>query len=640
MIDVILAKALAMDVFKDPNSLNISEAEMPTGELAQADASPLAAEEAVEIEPPDAAAEETVEADAAVAEKPRSSARRRKPARGKPEDTLRKVQNEFEQLAKKLNQPALARADGRYPVYLILSSREGLTGKYGPQTAEIIENELRRLAELVSRRAGWGARVFFPDDTAYTEPFGLTPVNPTDPWKIKHALSDLDAAMAKKGEMIGALFIIGDEQVVPFHRLPNPTDDSDGEIPSDSPYATLGANYFIPEWPVGRLPGESGPDAGLLLEQLRQIQRYHDKRAKGKFSINVDWLLWVKSLLKRLMPERSLPNFGLTAAVWRRSSLAVFRPIGAPHTVIASPPAASGSIKPERITSAGLAYYNLHGLEDSAAWYGQRDPYDPGGDPDYPVALMPEDLKRNGHSPRFVFSEACYGGHIQGKSETNSLALKFLSIGTAGIVASTCISYGSISMPLIAADLLGFLFWHHMKSGRTAGEALLQAKIDLVKEMDQRQGYLDGEDQKTLISFVLYGDPLAAYEGFRVRMKGMYRAKEQQGVKAISDHVEEGAEAPVISPVVMKQVKQIVAQYLPGAEMSDVRFCRMPVNGVAAAAHGVEKATAQRKNGSGAHERLVVTASKQVVEAQHIHRHYVRFTLDEKGKTLKLSISR
>jgi len=50
--------------------------------------------------------------------------------------------------------------------------------------------------------------------------------------------------------------------------LPNPTDDSDINVPSDNPYATIDENYFIQQWPVGRLPDERGNDAGYLLEQL------------------------------------------------------------------------------------------------------------------------------------------------------------------------------------------------------------------------------------------------------------------------------------------------------------------------------------------------------------------------------------
>ena len=117
--------------------------------------------------------------------------------------------------------------------------------------------------------------VYSPDDPELHACPAAVPARPSrDPWKLKHALADLDAALGKRGEMIGALLIVGSDAVVPFHRLPNPTDDMDGEVLSDSPYATLDANYFVPEWPVGRLPGESGPDAWLLLEQLRQMHRY------------------------------------------------------------------------------------------------------------------------------------------------------------------------------------------------------------------------------------------------------------------------------------------------------------------------------------------------------------------------------
>jgi hypothetical protein len=77
------------------------------------------------------------------------------------------------------------------------------------------------------------------------------------------------------------------------------------------------------------------------------------------------------------------------------------------------------------------------------------------------------------------------------------------------VIGSTGIAYGSVNTPLIGADLLGFLFWKNMREGMLAGEALMAAKIDMAREMIRRQGFLDGEDQKTLISFVLYGDPFA-----------------------------------------------------------------------------------------------------------------------------------
>jgi hypothetical protein len=232
-----------------------------------------------------------------------------------------------------------------------------------------------------------------------------------------------------------------------------------------------------------------------------------------------------------------------------------------------------------------------------------------------------------------IYSEACYGGHVNDKLEDESLALKFLAVGARAVVASTAVSYGSLSTPLTAADLLGQLFWRHLRSGFTAGEALMQAKVDLVREMDRRQGYLDGEDQKTLISFVLYGDPFATYEGFKLQSKTAYRVKEHPHVRTISDHSAESTESPEMSGDVIRRVKQIVADYLPGANLADVHLLRQ------ALPSGGQPAPANGKHGIS-RSRTVVTVSKQVRVAQHVHKHFVRVTLDEAGRPVKMSISR
>lgn len=320
--------------------------------------------------------------------------------------------------------------------------------------------------------------------------------------------------------------------------------------------------------------------------------------------------------------------------------MAVYRPIGQPHTLLTSPPEDSSSVEPQQLTSAALGYYNLHGVEDSEVWYGQSDPTESNNGPDYPVALSPKDLRRNGKSPKVVFSEACYGGHIFDKTENQSLALKFLGVGTLAVVASTCIAYGSISTPLIAADLLGSLFWKHLKAGRTAGDALLQARVDLAREMNRRQGYLDAEDQKALISFVLYGDPLAAYTGFLTQNKGTSRLKEHAPVKTVEEH--DVSEMQAISGEVLKQAKILASEYLPGADLSSPDGLELTLRRQKKSGQSEEiiEKNNGRKNGKQVNGRLVVTVSKQIQVAHHIHRHYVRVTLDEGGKPVKLSVSR
>ena len=59
--------------------------------------------------------------------------------------------------------------------------------------------------------------------------------------------------------MIGAVLIVGGHSILPFHMLPNPTDDDDDTVYSDNPYTTSDENYLAPEWPVGRLPTDRMP---------------------------------------------------------------------------------------------------------------------------------------------------------------------------------------------------------------------------------------------------------------------------------------------------------------------------------------------------------------------------------------------
>ncbi len=198
---------------------------------------------------------------------------------------------------------------------------------------------------------------------------------------------------------------------------------------------------------------------------------------------------FVALFVKRKPEKPQIKNgFGYSAAVWRRASIAVFRPIGDGQALEITPPEPQVGFDYSRIMNAGLGYFNLHGLADAPEWYGQRDITDPYVGPDYPVALRPSDLEKNGKSPRVVFSEACYGGHVFGKKESDSVALRFLSAGTSAVVASTCIAYGSVSLPLIGADLLANLFWQYLQEGMVSGEALLRAKIEFVQQMEKRQG--------------------------------------------------------------------------------------------------------------------------------------------------------
>lgn len=579
--------------------------------------------------------------------------------------SLRSVQEAFEWVANRVRKLHLAKADGRFPVYVIFTTRYGLERQYS-SSAIAIEKEMRNLANSVKTSGRWDAMVLFADDSKCMNAIGLKPAKPDDPWALKLVLADLDKVLSKRGEMIGAVLIVGGPEVVPFHRLPNPVDDADEDVASDNPYATKDENYLIPEWPVGRLPGGCQEDPQPLLSALREMSLYHIRDNQVQSWYRHYWeqvRVWL-----HLKFSRMRPSWGYTAAIWRRASLSVFRPIGQPNDMLVSPPVQVNGTPGKTISSgslpiARLGYFNLHGLPDASEWYGQRDPTEQPGQPDYPIALRPQDIPNNGRAPKIVFTEACYGANIQGKTCEDALALKFLTSGTKAFVGSTCISYGSICPPLVSADLLGNIFWRYLQEGLVAGEALRRAKIQVAREMMQRQGYLDGEDQKTLISFVLYGDPLAQAEYLRSSGK-IYRSRiRDPRIKTVCDRAipdSSNASLDFLSPEIIAQIKQWVAQYLPGMVDAEVIFSQERLY-----CHGENHKcpTSQLGGvdfGESINKRKVVTLSKQVTIKSHLakgerdfsekikassptshtHYHFVRITLDEKGKIVKTAMSR
>jgi hypothetical protein len=198
-----------------------------------------------------------------------------------------------------------------------------------------------------------------------------------------------------------------------------------------------------------------------------------------------------------------------------------------------------------------------------------------------------------------------------------------------------------VAAPLAAADLLGFAFWNYIDEGLPAGEALRRAKIHLAREMHRRQGYLDGEDQKTLVSFVLYGDPLALPVGVQSSSKGIFRSlKRPAQVKTVCDRHEDLPQSQALPDEVQTYVKHIVAQYLPSMNDADLSVT-MEIAGCGGNGHTCPTAQMGAKaRPTRPPERRVVTLSKSVTMEKSIHRHFARLTLDAQGKLVKLVVSR
>jgi hypothetical protein len=581
-------------------------------------------------------------------------------------EQAKNVQTELERLADELNRPHLAREDGRFPIYVVFTTQKGLESQYGSSTLHIIDRELKRLTGVIHGRKinqeYWGSLLFYADDETYTHHFGLQPAPYNDPWQLKLLLSDLDTALEKRGERIGAVLIVGGPEIVPYHNLPNPVEDADSDVPSDNPYATKDSNYFISEWPVGRISGGSRNDPSVLISILNDlINRY--RPGGNRFAWYQRFVEYIQELFKKGLSKKQ-SSYGYTAAVWRRASFAVFRSIGNPNDLLISPPTHAcespetiiNDVIPEKeittsngcllLPQAHLGYFNLHGVPDGSEWYGQSDPTLPENGPDFPVAMRPEDIQKSGCTPRLVFTEACYGANIAGKTVDDAISLKFLSSGTHAVIGSTCISYGSLASPLSSADLLGSVFWSLLQEGFTAGESLRRAKIHLTREMHNRQGFLDAEDQKTLISFVLFGDPLAQPFHSKTNPKTMPHLSDSTiPVPTVCEHSCENEQDIPVSLETISHLKSVVAQYLPGMDDADVSYsqerqsCANFCNHYPEGKGCIQPKANGNSNSPYSSQRRVVTLSKSFERANKQHRQYARLTLDDRGKIVKMVVS-
>jgi hypothetical protein len=527
------------------------------------------------------------------------------------------------------------------PVYVILSTRLGLEAKYGAETTAVILEKMEALSNAVQQKPNWESLVFLPDDFSYTDDWGITNISAVDPWKIKLALIDLDKALKAQSKQIGAVVIVGGHEVVPFHRLPNPTDDSDEDVLSDNPYATSSGNYLSPEWPVGRFPGEKGSDAGLILEQLRHAIDFHESSLHQSSFLSQAFSLLTgrtsPAIILRDMFKKP-KDFGYSASVWRRSSLAAFRPIGKGSELRVSPEYDQDTIDIDNLMKAKCGYFNLHGMATTPEWYGQKDYSENVEGPDFPVAVSVDKIPSISNNIDLIVTEACYGGYIIDKTIDDSMALKLISIGSQGLVASTCISYGSVYTPLIGADLLTFVMWKYTKEGSSFGEAFMQAKLGLINVMNQRQGYLDGEDQKTLLSFVLYGDPLGCLEPHVYLEKSIARDGHDIDIKAVSDQDGALTKAPRISKEVSANLNEMLNSYLPSIDSASmkVREHKIRINKVI----HMDGAKVGGQTKSEYAVRTQVMYSQKTKIARHTHEQFARVTLDEDGKVIKLAISR
>lgn len=298
-----------------------------------------------------------------------------------------------------------------------------------------------------------------------------------------------DEAIAEVHRLLGTgpyryLLILGNDDVVPFARLPNPLGDSEGEalagwelpaewLPSDDPYTDLdGDEWGVPDLPVARIP--SSEDAELLLAQLGTT----------------------------VPPDGG--GYVLTNQVWRGLTAAIVETMDdeIPVQTWYAPP-----MDPEEFVAGDgqesrYVHIDLHGIgvttdewsSDVVAWEPQTEDLD--GEWWVGVGDQIAVVDLAGASSRGIVNVgACFGAWTldttlepRHKTADTSLALGYLKAGTRAFIGSTHIAYGfpnTPSGPYVGGDGFSILFWRELLAGASPIDAFHLAKIRIAEVIDE-----------------------------------------------------------------------------------------------------------------------------------------------------------
>ena len=363
------------------------------------------------------------------------------------------------------------------PDKIIVTNGTAMKQKYGALGFRAVLAAVRTLTGSDKRKSITTQLVDLGDPTTMRR-YRAAPVSdPTDERQNKDAVDAIWAATKPD-----YLLILDAPDIVPHIALNNPTPrDKDKNVPSDLPYACNArfkardaARYAAVTRVIGRLPGLQGaknPD--FLIQQIKAAATF-----------------------KSLTRDRYLPNFAISAEVWKKSTAESIQNMFGTDFIRVCPPTGSRSVR--KLLKPLAHFINCHGAEVDPKFYGQRGK-------SYPVSIRSDDVAKGSKPGTVVAAECCFGAQLYDPIFANGawpIPNAYFGAGTVGFLGSTNTAYG-LEVGNSAADLITQYFLIKILEGASLGRAFLQARQKFV----QGQKMEDPVNLKTLAQFILLGDP-------------------------------------------------------------------------------------------------------------------------------------
>jgi Peptidase family C25 len=316
-----------------------------------------------------------------------------------------------------------------------------------------------------------------------------------NPEKVKRAIDDLWDRLNPR-----YLVLFGGDDIVPMFKVPNPTHywsrgvtDWDRMLPTDNPYASCKLfdpqdiySYLVPDRVIGRIPDMRGSlkrgDPAWLLDYLKTATNWAPNR----------------------------PNFyKRTYAICTSESKGAGREcvqfLSKPTSeLLISPPIRDTAISARKRLSARLHLIKCHGTRLDANFWGRGK--------HFVKAIKSTTLKAYLEPATVVGTTCCWGAQIFSPSAHHAtrgrwpLASTYLRKGALGFVGSTARAwFGGDSMGFADYIVTDYLKWilRHASIGR----ALLESKQGYMCYYLEGGGTADPLDQKTMVEYLLLGDP-------------------------------------------------------------------------------------------------------------------------------------
>jgi hypothetical protein len=414
-----------------------------------------------------------------------------------------------------------------------------LEGKYDSAALKKIYAAIERWKKEDSKRGIYTLNIAV-DDPEDMKEWGAAPVSgEATPEKIKQAIDDLWKKITPTPDY---LVLFGGHDIVPMFEVFNPAYDQSGDddekVPTDNPYASSKRfhpskriSYLVPDRVIGRIP-DMVSDPG-------------DTGRNGDPAWFVDYLETARSWKAQPDTFYARPLYAICTHECEGAGLDCLKYIARPDSHLFLCPPTTDSGRPARKQlSASVHMIKCHGSQFRPVFYGEKKI---DKRTKFLKAIRSATLESRLTSATLVTTMCCYGAQIFSPFDPKAkyrgewpLASIYLRKGALGFVGSTMKAWVGSPSFKNWADILAAGYLKNVLAGSSIGRAFLDSKTTYAYSIIDNGKILDLADEKTLIEYVLLGDPSIHPVESKLSPRGALADDERRRRREVSRRLAQG----------------------------------------------------------------------------------------------------